>query len=430
MVAAFSALRELERWLHRHIFKVGWLVTQNFQTTTILYYTFFLPGLFVNQLMIWLVAGMLDVRAERAISWPEKQEIGSLRLDFVRISKKAGPLRTAIIEIAPLLGGIFIVWFVANNILNVGEAFSVADGTLSSFNEAISRLTSAPAFWLWIYFMFTVANAMMPDPKIMRGWVWGVAVFTGIVGFLFLAGFGNEAINAGFFEPIINSLNGLTGVFGLIIVLDLLAVGFLGLVESTIEWLTGASATFENGKMVTMTRQEAIERRRASRKKSTPAALRAPSGRGQIPALTGQPSIYKFEFPTPGPPGKEPVSQSATSIVDSDDKPEQQPLAFDRPPRIEPDVITSTATRTTGGDDENEGTEDHIDSRPKTTPFARTGGPVIRTPSSLFHEEKVDRDDPGTIDNPPTTDDLPDDDDDVDSDDADDITYEDFENPA
>ncbi len=388
VVAAFSALRELEIWLHRHIFKVGWLLTQNFQTTTILYYTFFLPGLFVNQVLIWLVAGMLDVRAERAVSWPEKQEIGSLRLDFVRVSKKVGRVRKTVIEIAPLIGGIFLVWLIANSILNVGDAFSVMeDGTLTNLGEAINRLTSQPAFWLWVYFAFTITNAMMPDPKVLQGWTWGIAIFTGIVGFLFLAGFGNDAINAGFFEPIINGLNGLTGVFGLMIILDLIAVAFLGLIESTIEWLTGHSATFEKGKMVTMTRQEAIEKRRAARKQSKPAAMRASSTSGQIPALAGQPSIYKFEFPTPGAPGREPVSQSASGIVEPDEPATQQPSFFERerPKRMQPDIITGSVARS--DKDQTPDPPESVEGTPRTSPLARTGGPIIRSPSSFRQQD-------------------------------------------
>src|SRR5215475_7197184 len=69
----FYGLRRLEVWLHQHIFKVGWLVTNKYQTTTILYYAFFLPGILLNQLTIWTIAGFLNVRAAHSIAWPEKQ---------------------------------------------------------------------------------------------------------------------------------------------------------------------------------------------------------------------------------------------------------------------------------------------------------------------------------------------------------------------
>ena len=68
--------RQIERWLHQHIFKVGWLLTNNFQTTTVLYYILFLPGILLHECSLWLAAGILNVRAERAIEFPAEQEIG------------------------------------------------------------------------------------------------------------------------------------------------------------------------------------------------------------------------------------------------------------------------------------------------------------------------------------------------------------------
>jgi hypothetical protein len=64
--------------MHQHIFKVGWLVTKKLRTTTTLYYTIFLPGVFLHEIVLWFIAGILNVRAERAIAWPEQQAIGEL----------------------------------------------------------------------------------------------------------------------------------------------------------------------------------------------------------------------------------------------------------------------------------------------------------------------------------------------------------------
>ena len=64
-------LGDLRRWLQQHVFKVGWLLTKNLQTTTILFYTLFLPGVILNQFVTWMAAGILNVRAERAIRGPK-----------------------------------------------------------------------------------------------------------------------------------------------------------------------------------------------------------------------------------------------------------------------------------------------------------------------------------------------------------------------
>ena len=35
------------------------------------------------------MAGIMNVRADRSIQWPEKQEIGDLKLNFIRLAPKA-----------------------------------------------------------------------------------------------------------------------------------------------------------------------------------------------------------------------------------------------------------------------------------------------------------------------------------------------------
>lgn len=109
----------MERWLHQHIFKVGWLLTHNFHTTTVLYYTFFLPGVLLHEVVTWLVAGIVNVRAKGAIAWPERQDIGELRLNFVQITQRISPLQQFIISVAPLTVGMLVTWHVANNVFRL-----------------------------------------------------------------------------------------------------------------------------------------------------------------------------------------------------------------------------------------------------------------------------------------------------------------------
>ena len=117
-------LRQLERWLHQHIFKVGWLITRSFQTTTILYYTFFLPGVFLHELSYWLTAGILNIQAKSSLQWPEPQEIAELDLSFVELSKNTSPVKLALITLAPIITGLVSVWFIANNILQFNSFFN------------------------------------------------------------------------------------------------------------------------------------------------------------------------------------------------------------------------------------------------------------------------------------------------------------------
>lgn len=315
----FAVLRRLERWLHQHIFKVGWLLTKNFQTTTILYYTFFLPGVFLNQFVIWLVAGIVNVRADRAISWPEQQEIAELRLDFIRMSKGSGKFKLAVIALTPLVTGIAIIWLVAHHVLNVTTALQIASGgELDDITAAINSVLAVPDFWLWFFLLFTISNTMMPDLRHIRGLrtaIWAVAL---IVVVLLVLGIGNQALSVLITGPLTDAVNLLSGAFAIIILIDFVAVAILGTLEALIERATGDSATFENGRLIALTRKELLE---LNQKK----AARAAASRKRPALESGAPSIYRFPLPIPGAPGREAVSQTA-AFVTADEQPAPAPL--------------------------------------------------------------------------------------------------------
>ncbi|PJF27953.1 MAG: hypothetical protein CUN52_13835, partial [Phototrophicales bacterium] len=293
VLALFYGLRQLEQWLHQHIFKVGWLIFKNFQHTTLIYYTFFLPGVILNQLVYWLVAGVLDVRADRAIRLPEKQEVAELKLNFIKLSKKASPAKVSIISLSPFLAGLLFILIAMNHIFHVNTAFADFDGTLNSFFTSIGRITSIPDFWLWAYLLFTVANTMMPDFK----QIYGLRVILTIIGVIFLIllviGVGDEIANATINGPILSLLNTLSGAFAFVIVIDIVAIGILAIIENSIEFVTGDSATFKNGKLIAMRREEIIALRNQDRAKKMQ-ALKEPK---QLSPLAGAPSIYKVPFP-------------------------------------------------------------------------------------------------------------------------------------
>jgi len=335
----FALLRQLERWLHQHIFKVGWLVTKSFQTTTILYYTFFLPGVFLHELSYWFAAGVLNVHAKGSIKWPEAQEIAELDLSFVELAKNVSPFRLALITLAPIITGLASVWFIANNILDFNAFFSlIRTGTLADITAAFQRLTSAADFWLWIYLLFTISNTMIPKLQDLRG-LRIVLIAIGVVAVLLIfIGVGNQVVLRALAGPVSDALYLLAGTFTIIILIDLLFVIILGTIEAVIERITGDSAMFRRGKLVAMTRREVLEQRqRESRRQAR--ALQARTATKE----TRKVSIYDFPLAIPGPPGEEPVTQSETVIVEMEEKPALAQGAR-QDTRRGPDVITGAAT--------------------------------------------------------------------------------------
>ncbi len=327
----FYLLRRLERWLHQHLFKVGWLLTQNFQTTTILYYTFFLPGVILHEVVYWLAAGVLNVRADRAVAFPEKQEVAELRLNFVKLSKKAGRLRLALISAVPLAVGIGVVLLIARDRLHIDQFLTIlAEGDLDATYRAFITLTSATDFWLWVYMMFAIANTMMPNTKDLQGWWMIVGVLIAVFVVLVFLGAGEVVVSNVLMGPVASALNTLSGIFAVIIAVDFFMVLVLGTIESIIERVTGNSATFKDGKLIAMTRAEMLAQREQQLKRERQQAAK------KAPALpSGPPSIYAVQLPIPGAPGKEVVTQPATLVIGTGAT--QTPTLRERPA---PAVIT------------------------------------------------------------------------------------------
>ncbi len=344
--ALLYVVRRLERWLHQHIFKVGWLLTKNLRTTTVLYYTFFLPGVVVNQFVYWMAAGILNVRAERAIAWPESQSIAELDLSFIKLSRNTGPIRIAIISLAPLIAGLALIWLIATNVLDLSGVIALIQQGADP-SVILNMLINTPDIWIWVYLMFTIANTMFPDRESLRGWrpiLIGVAV---VIVLLYVFGVAQTIFLSNLVLPIMNGLNILTLIFTIVIAIDLLVTGVLGGLESIIERITKNSATFQNGKLIAITREEMLKQRRAKAQQTKQPKARPPAG---------HPSIYKLALPIPGAPGKdiaEPI------IVTRDDK-TVLPAGAPTTKRVEPQVILGTATIKT---------DDEIEAKPADRPL-------------------------------------------------------------
>lgn len=341
MLVLFNLLRQMKRWLHQHIFKLGWLLTRDFRITTILYYTFFLPGIVLYELVFWLVAGILDVRAERAISIPEEQDIGELRLGFVRLSRKAPPYKVTFITISPFFVGLIVIWFIASNIFDIRAITTILsrNAGIRLVSDTVEYGLSVPDFWLWFYVLFTVSNTMVPDVQIVKNWWWLVGVAGLMCLLLLLLGAGEIIANV-LSGPVALGLNALSAVFALVVVVDLLVVVILGSAEAVVERFTGYTATFKNGKMIVMTREEASNFRRQERAKEKERQERQQKVTGTFTSQ-GTPSVYRLLLPIPGLPGQEPITQMSAAILDAG---EGRPARAIRPSRIQPTIIPGEAT--------------------------------------------------------------------------------------
>ena len=307
----------MERWLHRHLFKVGWLVTQNYQTTTIFYYAFFLPGVILHEVVYWLSAGMLNVGAEREIKFPEEQQVAELKLSFIKLERRANPLLKGMIAVAPLIVGMVVVWLIATNMLNIsGITAILSNGDLNSVGVALGELFGTADFWLWFYIIFTVSNTMFPAfPKDLQGWRPVLLIGGGIFLILFVIGVGTQLLTS--LQPeLLAFFSSLEAILLLLIAIDFIMVAVLGTIEYAIESTTGRSATFRRGRLETRTRAEMLEERRRARDRERRKREQRAAKRQAVSAAT----IYALPLPIAGLPSEEPITRL-------DEPAEQEPAA-------------------------------------------------------------------------------------------------------
>ncbi len=348
VIALLYVMRRMERWLHQHIFKVGWLFTKDLRTTTVIYYLFFLPGVVLYEVVVWLVAGIVDVAAERNIRWPEEQQMADLKLNFIKIPKNISVVKQTIIFTAPVLVGIVLVWVISSQVLNFDDFIATLTVTgWEGLPPALETLLSTPDFFLWLYILFTISNTMIPsDIKNLSGW--RPIIIVSVISFvlLYVIGIGETLLVNALATPLNNAVSILATAFITVISINIFMTAVLGTVEAIYERITGDSATFQNGKLVAVRREELIEQRNQQRQKEQQ-RLEKQTARKKM----GPPSIYKLPLPIIGPPGK---TSFVTSSTEDDDAPKPPPLPQGNTGRAGPSVIMGNAVAKSESIDEDE----------------------------------------------------------------------------
>lgn len=296
-------LLALERWIHRHLYGIGWLLTKDKERATVLYYLILLPGVFVHEFTQWLAAGALNVRTRQITAWPEAQDSGALRLNFVRL-EKTDTFRAALIGAAPLVAGVLIVLFISQNIFDVrqiAEAFSA--GELPAILAQLQRLFATPDFWLWLYLLFAVGNAMIPTPADRQGWPFLLGIFGAIAVFLLIIGLGEEVILPFLQGPITRALDVLVTAFASVLALDVFVVIGLGVFEQVLS-------------------QAKKDRFPYQKSKPRTAPKPVPGSESPLPPEFAPLRITERRLPLPPPPKRQSARKAAASLA----SPAAQPI--------------------------------------------------------------------------------------------------------
>jgi len=163
LAATLIPLLYVQRWIHRHLFGMGYLLAHDKGTATLFYYLLLAPGVILHELSEYLMAGVFSVRARKFNFVPEAQEDGSLEFGFIQLEEIKNPVWASIIGLAPLIVGIFVVIWISQSLLDLPEIFlAIRINDLTVIGAALNKLIHKPDFLLWLYVLFSVANTIMP----------------------------------------------------------------------------------------------------------------------------------------------------------------------------------------------------------------------------------------------------------------------------
>jgi hypothetical protein len=229
--AAIWLIQPLIRWIHKHLQGLGLLLTNDPKGAVLIYYLSLLPGVFLHELTQWLLAIILRVKIKRFQLWPEKQKGGLIRLGLVDIDDNTDVVRATLIGFVPVLVGIIVVALIGAAHFNTDALLSsVMTGDLPTMTAGIGQFVGAPDFWLWVYLVFAIANAMLPEEQDRINW-WVLAGALAVVAiFLWLLDLG-ILVQAGLDGPLAQLARMMSLALTLSLAIDLGVMALISLVE-------------------------------------------------------------------------------------------------------------------------------------------------------------------------------------------------------
>lgn len=243
---AFPVLLLLQRWIHTHLHGVSLLAMGKPERAVIIYALILFPGVALHEVSHWLMASLLGVRTGSFSLFPQRQPDGSIQLGYVEYYKGStlGPIRESLIGGAPLIAGTAVILLIGFHIFDVTNlAAAVQAGQVQPLTLALGDIFGTSDFFVWLYLLFAVGNAMMPSPSDRKAW----PAFLGILAILavvaYLIGV-QQAVVAGLVGPATKVFGYLGIALSMVIGVDLFFMALIAAVEGIIGRFRGVSVIY------------------------------------------------------------------------------------------------------------------------------------------------------------------------------------------
>jgi hypothetical protein len=245
---ALPILFLLQKWIHRHLHGLAFLITGNKNWAVILYAIILFPGVVIHELSHWIVANLLGVRTGSLSVLPKIKDNGKIQLGYVEYykSSQVGPIRESLIGSAPLVTGTTVVLLMAYQVFDITNLSSaVQAGDVEQLAESLSTLFATADFLLWLYLIFAVSNAMMPSKSDRRAWPAFTLIMIVVAVVLYAIGVGDALLNN--LSDLSSTVFGYLGLaFSMAIGVDLISMIVIHLFERFISRIKGVDLVYSN----------------------------------------------------------------------------------------------------------------------------------------------------------------------------------------
>lgn len=237
LLVVLALLMFADRWLHRHLQGLMYLLTNDEEIALWLYALILFPGVLLHELSHAFIAALLGVKIGRINIFPRR--IGNrIQLGFVPV-EETDFIRASLIGAAPLFFGSLAIYGIGAGIFGtpvVIEALSRSDWWQAL--QGLRMVFQAPDMWFWAYLVFAVGNTMLPSRSDIHAWPLLGIVTLFLAGVVLLAGGGAFLLN-GFSQLLTWAFRWLIFLGGSTLLIDIPFFAVLFLLERIIGRIKG-----------------------------------------------------------------------------------------------------------------------------------------------------------------------------------------------
>ncbi len=225
-----------QRWTHKQLHGLFYVLTLNRNWAVILYAIFLLPGVLLHEGSHWLAAKLMGVKTGSFSILPKSRSDGVIQLGYVEYYKpKSGrTIRESAIGSAPVITGTLAVFLISTQIFDIPSlGDSIGTGQLDNIIAGLYQFFFTKDIWIWLYLLFAISNTMIPSASDRKAWPALVIVLAVVIFSVLLLGLG-EALWSEINKPVSAAASFFGLAFTVALFMDIIALPIVFLFKSFI----------------------------------------------------------------------------------------------------------------------------------------------------------------------------------------------------